>query len=107
GLQWTGVFKPTPECDHHFASSEPPTHDAWTPNTAESEISNYVVRRTLEQVRRKTRDFLDAQQGEIKATNRSVRDVSAALRSSFRISLRSVGRAARRLGVEQEAQELP
>lgn len=81
GLQWTGVFKPTPECDHHFASSEPPTHDAWTPNTAESEISNYVVRRTLEQVRRKTRDFLEAQQGEIKAANRSVRDVSAALRS--------------------------
>lgn len=87
GLQWTGVFKPTPECDHHFASSEPPTHDAWTPNTAESEISSYVVRRTLEQVRRKTRDFLEAQQGEIKAANRSVRDVSAALRSFMPVSV--------------------
>lgn len=86
GLQWTGVFKPTPECDHHFASSEPPTHDAWTPNTAESEISSYVVRRTLEQVRKKTRDFLEAQQGEIKAANRSVRDVSAALRSFMPVS---------------------
>ncbi|WCE40422.1 hypothetical protein PGC08_01610 [Brevibacterium sp. BDJS002] len=87
GLQWTGVFKPTPECDHHFASSEPPTHDAWTPNTAESEISSYVVRRTLEQVRKKTRDFLEAQQGEIKAANRSVRDVSAALRSFLPVSV--------------------
>ena len=87
GLQWTGVFKPTPECDHHFASSEPPTHDAWTPNTAESEISSYVVRRTIEQVRKKTRDFLEAQQGEIKAANRSVRDVSAALRSFMPISV--------------------
>lgn len=87
GLQWTGVFKPTPECDHHFASSEPPTHDAWTPNTAESEISSYVVRRTLEQVRKKTRDFLEAQQGEIKAANRSVRDVSAALRSFMPVSV--------------------
>lgn len=87
GLQWTGVFKPTPECDHHFASSEPPTHDAWTPNTAESEISSYVVRRTIEQVRKKTRDFLEAQQGEIKAANRSVRDVSAALRSFMPVSV--------------------
>lgn len=87
GLQWTGVFKPTPECDHHFASSEPPTHDAWTPNTADSEISSYVVRRTLEQVKQKTRDFLEAQQGEIKAANRSVRDVSAALRSFMPLSV--------------------
>lgn len=87
GLQWTGVFKPTPECDHHFASSEPPTHDAWTPNTADSEISSYVVRRTLEQVKKKTREFLEAQQGEIKATNRSVRDVSAALRSFMPVSV--------------------
>lgn len=87
GLQWTGVFKPTPECDHHFASSEPPTHDAWTPNTAESEISSYVVRRTLDQVRKRTRDFLEAQQSEIKAAGRSVRDVSAALRSFMPISV--------------------
>lgn len=81
GLQWSGVFKPTPECDHHFASSEPPTHDAWTPNTADTEVSSYVVRRTLEQVKEKTRGFLDAQRVELKRANRSVRDVAAALRS--------------------------
>lgn len=81
GMQWSGVFKPTPECDHHFASSEPPTHDAWTPNAADTEVSGYVVRRTLEQVRRKTREFLEAQRVELKRSNRSVRDVSTALRS--------------------------
>lgn len=81
GVQWSGVFKPTPECDHHFASSEPPTHDAWTPNAAETEVSSYVVRRTLQQVRSKTREFLDAQRVDLKKSNRSVRDVSNALRS--------------------------
>ncbi|MGW9827362.1 hypothetical protein ACUXNS_002386 [Brevibacterium pityocampae] len=81
-LQWTGVFKPTPECDRHFASSEPPTHDSWTPNMAESEVSTYVVRRTLEAIKRKTREFLEGQRVAPKASERSVRDVSTAL-SSF------------------------
>lgn len=79
-VSWTGVFKPTPECDHHFASAEPPTHDAWTPNAAETEVSAYVVQRSLGAIKRKTRDFLEAQQVEHKAANRSVREVAAALR---------------------------
>lgn len=79
GLQWTGVFKPTPECDFHFASSEPPTHDTWTPNTADTEVSAYVVRRTLEAVRRKTRDFLETERMAQSSANRSVRDVANAL----------------------------
>lgn len=81
GLQWTGVFKPTPECDFHFASSEPPTHDTWTPNTADTEISAYVVRRTLDAIRRKTREFLEAERVAQQASQRSVRDVANALRS--------------------------
>lgn len=79
GLSWTGVFKPTPECDRHFASAEPPTHDAWSPNTAETEVSSYVVRQALSAIKRKTREFLDAQQAEHKSTTRSVRQVSTAL----------------------------
>lgn len=78
-VQWTGVFKPTPECDHHFASSEPPTHDSWTPNTADSEVSTYVVRQAMEAVKRRTRQFLDTVRAEPNAEKRSVRDVSNAL----------------------------
>lgn len=78
-LAWVGVFKPTPECDHHFASAEPPTHDAWTPNTAETEVSSYVVQRSLDAIKRKTREFLEAQQIEHKTANRSVREVATAL----------------------------
>lgn len=78
-VSWTGVFKPTPECDFHFASAEPPTHDAWTPNTADTEVSSYVVRQSLAAIKRKTREFLEAQQIEHKAANRSVRDVANAL----------------------------
>ncbi|SMY11417.1 hypothetical protein [Brevibacterium jeotgali] len=80
GLQWTGVFKPTPECDHHFASSEPPTHDTWTPNTADTEVSAYMVRRTLDAIKKKTRTFLEVQKVEQSAESRSVRDVANALR---------------------------
>lgn len=79
-VTWTGVFKPTPECDFHFASAEPPTHDAWSPNTADTEVSSYVVRQSWAAVVRKTRQFLEAQQVEHKAANRSVRDVATALR---------------------------
>lgn len=81
-VSWTGVFKPTPECDRHFASAEPPTHDAWSFNTAETEVSSFVVRRSLAAIKRKTREFLEAQQVEHKVSSRSVRDVAAAL-SSF------------------------
>lgn len=80
GLQWTGVFKPTPECDSHFASSEPPTHDTWTPNTADTEVSAYMVRKTLDAIKRKTRTFLEVQKIEQNAESRSVRDVANALR---------------------------
>lgn len=79
-FQWHGVFKPTPECDAHFASSEPSTHDAWTPNAAETEVSSYVVNKALAQVRRKTRDFLsDGRPAEV-AEAGSVRQVANALR---------------------------
>lgn len=80
-LQWHGVFKPTTECDRHFAASEPPTHDRWTPDAAESEASRYVVRRTLEQIRSKTKKFLNENRASVNVQEQSVRKVALGLRS--------------------------
>lgn len=81
GVGWHAVFKPTPECDKHFASSEPSTHDAWTPNAAESEVSTYVVSKTLQQLKRKARNFLEETRALNATEVRSVRRVATALRS--------------------------
>lgn len=79
GFEWIGVFKPTPACDRHFAAAEPPTHDAWTPSMADSDVAEYVVRKTLEQVRSKTKKFLEGHRAPSKRSERSVRDVARAL----------------------------
>lgn len=57
-ITWHGVFKPVPEVDHHFGATEPPTHDAWVPNNAESEVSSSVVDRTLKAIKRRVSEFL-------------------------------------------------
>lgn len=81
-LQWHGVFKPTMEFDRHFRDAEPPTHDRWTPDSAESEASRYVVKKTLEHLRNKTRAFLSENRSQEEHTQRhSVRNVAMALRS--------------------------
>lgn len=80
-IQWHGVFKPTPECDRHFAAAEPPTHDSWTPRAAEKEVSTYVVDKALQQIRIKTRRFLAENGREQKDGEQSVRKVALALRS--------------------------
>lgn len=59
-IVWHGVFKPTPEVDMHFAATEPPTHDAWTPNIAESEVSKSIVARTLSLISARVTEFVDA-----------------------------------------------
>lgn len=80
-VRWHAVFKPTPECDHHFAASEPPTHDGWNPSSAESEISAYVVERTLQQIRRKTIEYLSEYKPPAHDGQHSVRTVATDLRS--------------------------
>lgn len=80
-LQWHAVFKPTPQCDDHFAASEPPTHDRWTPEAAESEASRYVVRRAIEQIKTKTKKFLSENKVSANAQEQSVRKVALGLRS--------------------------
>lgn len=80
-FEWHGVFKPTPECDKHFSASEPPTHDSWNPRSGtDNEISAYVVSRTLNHIRQKTREFLSAHQAPEKESTRSVREVATGLR---------------------------
>jgi len=81
GLQWHGVFKPTPQCDRHFSATEPSTHDSWNPRAAEKEVSTYVVEKALQQVRLKTRKFLSESGTEQRDGERSVRMVALALRS--------------------------
>lgn len=79
-LMWHGVFKPTPECDRHFAAAEPPTHDNWNPSSAEDEVSTYVVDRAMRQVRRKAREFLEHHRAQPVEGRRSVRGVATSLR---------------------------
>lgn len=81
GLQWHGVFKPTPQCDRHFSATEPSTHDSWNPRAAEKEVSTYVVEKALQQVRLKTMKFLSDAGSEQRDGERSVRMVALALRS--------------------------
>ncbi|AZQ77090.1 hypothetical protein EJ997_06865 [Flaviflexus ciconiae] len=77
----SGVFKPTPECDHHFAQAEPSTHDSWTPSTADSEVSSYVVEKSLEQVKRKLRRWINEVKPAAQPSALSVRDVATSLRN--------------------------
>ncbi|WP_166969166.1 hypothetical protein [Brevibacterium atlanticum] len=86
-LQWHGVFKPTPECDRHFAASEPPTHDRWTPDAAETEASRYVVQRALDQIRTKTKKFLSENKVQTTVQEQSVRKVALGLRSFVPLGL--------------------
>lgn len=79
-VRWTGVFKPTPECDRHFANCEPPSHDRWTVISSAPPESQYLVRLVLAQIQRKTADFLKTQTEATASETASVRRVASALR---------------------------
>lgn len=80
-IQWHGIFKPVAETDRHFRATEPSTHDNWNPSSAESEVSNDLVRRALTSVRRKAREFLSEHKTPVRESQRSVRAVANSLRS--------------------------
>jgi hypothetical protein len=80
-VHWHGVFKPVKEADKHFRATEPSTHDSWNPSSAESEVSNDLVRRALASVRRKAREFLSEHKTPARDSKRSVRAVANSLRS--------------------------
>lgn len=56
-LGFAGVFMASPEVDHVFAISEPPTHDDWQPKSVADPKSRGIVTKTLRDVRRYCRDF--------------------------------------------------
>lgn len=56
--RWVGVFKPTVEVDHHFASAEPPAHDLWNPQGLTDRKSKTFVNVGLREIRDRTSQFL-------------------------------------------------
>lgn len=78
-LEWYAVFKPTPECDVHFAASEPSTHDAWNDAAVAHPPSAYVVGHVKRQVRAQVRSFVKGQQRKTVEESLSARQLSRAL----------------------------
>lgn len=76
---WFSLFKPTPECDVHFAASEPSTHDSWNKNAPDDPASTYVVERALAHVRRQARKFMSASEATPVSERRSARHLAASL----------------------------
>ncbi|WP_206495984.1 hypothetical protein [Micrococcus sp. KRD153] len=80
--EWFGVFKPTPECDRHFAASEPATHDAWNVSIPDNPVAVYVVGHTMQNVASKVRGFVRKDSAKkIRGEVRSARVLSRALNS--------------------------
>lgn len=78
-FMWVAVFKPTPECDRHFAAAEPATHDDWNKNAPDSLASAYVVDRTLSHVRQRMRKFMLGDRVKSVTENRSTRQLAKSL----------------------------
>ncbi|MDT1893601.1 hypothetical protein FPK47_25365, partial [Acinetobacter baumannii] len=77
--EWFGVFKPTPECDRHFAASEPATHDAWNVSIPDNPVAVYVVGHTMQNVASKVRGFVRKDSAKkIRGEVRSARVLSRA-----------------------------
>jgi hypothetical protein len=50
GVEWAGVFRVNDKQDHHFARSEPPTHDRWNPELLEKSQGRTIVRVGLREI---------------------------------------------------------
>ena len=80
--EWFGVFKPTPECDHHFAAAEPATHDAWITTIPDNPVAVYVVNRAMQNVNAKVKEFIRKDSARrVQGESRSARGLSRALNS--------------------------
>ncbi|MEV8232604.1 hypothetical protein [Micrococcus luteus] len=78
-FMWVAVFKPTPECDRHFAAAEPATHDDWNKNAPDSLASAYVVDKTLGHVRHRMRKFMLGDRVKSVTEERSTRQLAQSL----------------------------
>ena len=78
-FMWVAVFKPTPECDRHFAAAEPATHDDWNKNAPDSLASAYVVDKTLGHVRQRMKKFMLGDRVKSITEERSTRQLAKSL----------------------------
>lgn len=80
GLRWVGVFKPLDELNDAFASSEPPAHDVWEPQSVQDPWHKTFVNVALRQIKERVKDFLTPiKDGSGADAGESTAAVSAAL----------------------------
>lgn len=51
-IEWVGVFRAADEFDGIFARAEPPTHDAWNPDTVDDRLEKNILRKVLRDIQR-------------------------------------------------------
>ena len=51
-IEWVGVFRAADEFDGIFARAEPPTHDAWNPDTVDDRVEKNILRKVLRDIQR-------------------------------------------------------
>lgn len=51
-VEWVGVFRAADEFDGIFARAEPPTHDAWNPDTVDDRLEKNILRKVLRDIQR-------------------------------------------------------
>jgi hypothetical protein len=51
-IEWAGVFRAADEYDGIFARAEPPTHDAWNPDTVDDRTEKNILRKVLRDIQK-------------------------------------------------------
>lgn len=51
-IEWVGVFRAADEFDGIFARAEPPTHDAWNPDTVDDRLEKNILRKVLRDIQK-------------------------------------------------------
>lgn len=51
-IEWVGVFRAADEFDSIFARAEPPTHDAWNPDTMDHRGEKNILRKVLRDIQK-------------------------------------------------------
>lgn len=82
-LQWGGVFLAAPEHNEAFARAEPPTHDAWEPETIEDRMQRRVVNIALREIRTYVNQVYRPPVADTRSAGQSVARVANALGPLF------------------------
>ena len=79
-LEWAGVFKAAAEVDAEFAQAEPPTHDAWNPESArDAGRRTSFVRVALKRIKERSKAFTAPPPTESAAASPSAVTIADAL----------------------------